>query len=113
MMGLLAVLRSSTPRTHAQLCMAGQRYMRAASTPHQSLSICDVASISYGANARYQDRAQRHSIIISNKGLENCEAPFLEERFGLRRQQILHIDRGHAVGRAGEDRHRIDDRRVR
>src|SRR4051812_32927098 len=46
------------------------------------------------------------------RALKHCKAPLLKERLGLWRQQILHVDRRHAVGRAGEDRHRVDDGRV-
>src|SRR5215470_16588118 len=104
---LLAMLRSSTPPRRAQLCMAEQRRKRAASTVQGALSIYDVAPRSYRQYAVSGSRA-----AALEHDLEYREAPLLEERLGLRRQQILHIDRRHAVGRAGEDRYRINDGRV-
>src|SRR5262245_27779399 len=64
-------------------------------------------------NARYRDRARQRSNTYLERCLEDCEASLLEERLGLRRQQILQINGRHAVGRGGENRYRVDDGRVR
>jgi hypothetical protein len=39
-------------------------------------------------------------LVQDSSGLEHRESPLLKKRLGLRRHQILHVDRRHAVGRA-------------
>ena len=76
----------------------------------------DFDPIRIGSKSNFlfeHDLFRKPVTTFRDHALEHREAPLLEERFGLRRQQILHVDRRHAVGRAGEDRHRIDDGRVR
>src|SRR5215475_9931293 len=71
---------------------------------HDSRSAIAMSGECLIGYARYQDRALR---------LKHCEATLLEERLGLRRKQVPHVDRRHAVSRPGKDCYRINDRRMR